>query len=66
MALDKTKSFLKSSGSALLTGMSIAADLATLSRMTEIENEIDTLQDDYRRLNEQLSADHRREVPYVK
>jgi uncharacterized small protein (DUF1192 family) len=62
----KTKSFLRNAGNGFLTVASITADLGTMTTMTEIEQEIDKLQEEYARLNDRLSADRKRPTPYVK
>jgi hypothetical protein len=62
----KTKSFLRSAGNGLLNAAALTADLGTMTRMTEIEGEIDKLQEEYDRLNERLSFDRKRPIPYTK
>lgn len=60
------KSKLSALGNGLLNAAVIAADLPTMTRMTEIEREIDALQEEYARLNEKLDSNHRRTSPYTK
>lgn len=60
------KSKLSALGNGLLNAAAVAADLPTMSRMTEIESEIDRLQKEYAELNEKLSFDRKRTVPYTK
>lgn len=60
------KSKLSAFGNGLLNAAVIAADLPTMSRMTEIESEIDRLQKEYAELNEKLSTERQRTTPYTK
>lgn len=60
------KSKLSAFGNGLLNAAAIAADLPSMTRMTEIESEIDRLQKEYAELNEKLDSSRRRAVPYTK
>lgn len=60
------KSRLAAFGNGLLTAASVAADLPNMTRMSEIEREIDQLQEEYARLNEKLTSERRRKTPYQK
>jgi hypothetical protein len=58
------RSRLASAGNGLLNAAVLAADLGPMTRMTEIEREIDRLQEEYAKLNEQLESSRRRPTPY--
>jgi len=61
------KSLLSRFGNGLLTATSVAVDLPTLTRMSELERRMDELQQEYAELNDKLSnSDRRRPIPYVK
>jgi len=61
------KSRLSRFGNGLLTATSVAVDLPTLTRMSELERRMDELQQEYAELNDKLSnSDRRRPIPYVK
>lgn len=60
------KSRLSSIGNGLLNAAVLAADLGPMTRMTEIEAEIDKLQEEYAQLNEKLESSRRRPTPYKK
>lgn len=60
------KSKFAAFGNGLLNAAVLAADLPTMSRMTEIESEIDRLQKEYAELNSKLDSAHNRTVPYTK
>lgn len=66
MSKRTAKSRLAALGNGLLTAASIASDIPSLTRMTEIEREIDRLQEEYARLNETLDSERRRKTPYEK
>lgn len=60
------KSRLSSIGNGLLNAAVLAADLPTMTRMTEIESEMDRLQKEYAELNQKLDSSRQRPVPYTK
>lgn len=60
------KSRLSSIGNGLLNAAVLAADLPTMTRMTEIESEMDRLQKEYAELNQKLDNSRQRPVPYTK
>lgn len=60
------KSKFAAFGNGLLNAAVIAADLPTMTRMTEIESEIDRLQKEYAELNDKLDSAHKRPTPYTK
>lgn len=62
----QAKSKLKSFGNGLLSVAAAAADLPAMHRMSEIEQQIDKLQEEYAELNESLSFDRKRQTPYTK
>ena len=64
--MSNAKSKLKSFGNGFLTAVSVAADLPAMTRMTELERQIDELQEEYARLNDSLSFDRKRPIPYKK
>ena len=66
MAKSTFRSKLASAGNTLLDAAVLAADLGPMTRMTEIENEIDALQKEYAELNEKLERNRRRTIPYTK
>jgi hypothetical protein len=53
-------------GNSLLDAAVFATDLGPMSRMDEIEREIDKLQGEYANLNHQLDSTRRRKTPYGK
>jgi hypothetical protein len=64
--MSKFRSSLSSIGNGLLTATSVAVDLPTLTRMTELERQMDELQKEYAELNEKLvNDDRRRPTPYI-
>lgn len=64
--MSKTTNRLKSVGNGLLNAVVLAADLGPMTRMTEIEREIDALQEEYATLNEKLESQRQRPIPYKK
>lgn len=60
------KSRLASAGNGLLDAVVLAADLGPMTRMSEIEREIDRLQEEYAELNAKLETSRKRPVPYTK
>lgn len=65
MSKDRTfRSRLAAAGNGLLNAAVLAADLGPMTRMTEIEREIDRLQEEYASLNERLDSNRRRPTPY--
>ena len=66
MAKRTVRSTLSAAGNGILNAAVLLADLGPMTRMTEIELEIDKLQQEYAQLNSQLEADRRRPTPYVK
>ena len=64
--MSKFTDALKSTGIGVLDGAALLLDAGILSRMTEIEKQIDTLQAEYATLNEKLDTNRRRPVPYQK
>lgn len=64
--MSKFTNALKSTGNGLLNAALVAADLPVMTRMTEIETQIDALQKEYAELNERLESSRQRPVPYTK
>lgn len=64
--MSKFTSKLAAAGNGLLNAAVLAADLGPMTRMTEIEQQIDALQEEYATLNEKLESSRRRPTPYKK
>lgn len=64
--MSKTSDRLKKAGNGLLNAAAMAVDLGPMTRMTEIETQIDELQAEYANLNDRLETSRRRPVPYNK
>ena len=64
--MSKFTNALKRTSIGVLDGAALLLDASILSRMTEIEKQIDTLQAEYATLNEKVNANRRRPVPYQK
>ena len=60
------RSTLSAAGNGILNAAALVADLGSMTRMAEIEREIDKLQEEYAQLNSQLDSDRKRPVPYKK
>lgn len=60
------KSRLAGFGNGLLDAAVVIADLGPMTRMTEIEREIDALQEEYAKLNDKLESGRKRPIPYTK
>ena len=55
---------LKKTGNGILNGAALLADASILSKMTDIERQIDALQAEYAALNQQVDASRQRPTPY--
>lgn len=64
--MSKTTDRLKNAGNSVLKAAALAAQLGPMTRMTELEYEIDRLQEEYAVLNEKLEPSRRRPIPYKK
>lgn len=64
--MSRTTDNLKKFGNGVLNAAVLAADLGPLTRMTQIEGEINRLQEEYAQLNAKLETSRQRPTPYVK
>lgn len=63
--MSKITEGLKKTGSGILSVLSATNDAIVLSKMSDVEQQIDALQEEWAGLNSQLSSELRKKTPYT-